>query len=234
MDHDNSMLVPEVWCRMRVFEREPKFLIDNGLLERVDNFEYEGRIVLASRLGYRITPLFVDRFLGRIFELPGAVFPEELLRPEKQDMACFAAGVEAICEAQRKVALDYFEDGSVDAACPPIKALLHIMAFGNYEGRGVSDPAIRGMFTRDTMLASDWYQERLRVKQQRDIDLWRRHLNALTSFAASEGAAPMAGGIDVEARLKMVRENLKQVSGPQYLTELVGTIGADPFRGQTG
>jgi hypothetical protein len=23
VDHDNSMLVPELWCRMRVFEREP-------------------------------------------------------------------------------------------------------------------------------------------------------------------------------------------------------------------
>src|SRR6185312_7837964 len=70
VDHDNSMLVPELWCRMRVYEREPKFLIENGLLERVEDFEHQGRKVLASRLGYRITALFVDRFLGRIFELP--------------------------------------------------------------------------------------------------------------------------------------------------------------------
>jgi phosphoenolpyruvate carboxykinase (diphosphate) len=51
-------------------------------LEKVNDFEHEGRTVQASRLGYRITPLFVDRFLGRIFEIPGAVFPQELLRPE--------------------------------------------------------------------------------------------------------------------------------------------------------
>ncbi len=93
VDHDNSMLVPELWCRMRVAEREPRFLIDNGYLEKVEDFEFEGRKVLASRLGYRITASFVDRFLGRIFEMPGAVFPEELLRPEKQDLADFAAGV---------------------------------------------------------------------------------------------------------------------------------------------
>src|SRR5260370_20726473 len=65
VDHDNSMLAPEIWCRMRVFEREPRFLIDNGFLEQVGDFELDSRAVLASRLGYRITAAFVDRFLGR-------------------------------------------------------------------------------------------------------------------------------------------------------------------------
>ena len=212
VDHDNSMLVPELWCRMRVYEREPKFLIDNGLLERVEDFEYEGRKVPASRLGYRITATFVDRFLGRIFELPGSVFPEELLRPEKQDLPNFVAGVEAICEAQRLVALNYFEDGSVDAACPPIRALLHIMAHGNFEGKQVSDPAIRAMFTREALMASDWYAARLAVKQQRDVALWRRHV-------AATGA-------------ENAKAELARVSAPKYLQELRGTLGADPFQGQ--
>ena len=98
VDHDNSMLVPEVWCRMRVAERDPHFLIDNGFLEKVEDFEFNGQRVLASRLGYRITELFVDRFLGRIFEMPHAVFTEEILRPEKQDLATFATGIQAITE----------------------------------------------------------------------------------------------------------------------------------------
>ena len=213
VDHDNSMLVPELWCRMRVFEREPAFLIEKGYLEKVEDFDYEGRKVLASRLGYRITSTFVDRFLGRIFEMPGAVFPEDLLRPEKQDLAVFVAGVEAICEAQRGVALNYFEDGSVEAACPPVKALLHIMAYGEYQGKPVTDPAIRGLFTREALLASDWYAERLRVKQQRDVALWTRHVFATKSEAA--------------------RERLRHLSSPEYLAELVGTIGADPFTLQT-
>ena len=80
---------------MRVDERDPQFLIDNGYLEQVSRFRLDGRTVLASRLGYRITPLFVDRFLGRIFETPDAVFPEEMLRPEKQDLAMFAQGVDS-------------------------------------------------------------------------------------------------------------------------------------------
>ncbi|MBV8552705.1 MAG: hypothetical protein JOY54_15515 [Acidobacteriaceae bacterium] len=225
VDHDNSMLVPEIWCRMRVAEREPRFLIENGFLEKVEDFQFGGRRVLASRLGYRITELFVDRFLGRIFEMPNAVFPEEILRPEKQDLAMFAAGIQAITEAQRSVALNYFKDGSVEAACPPIKALLHIMAHGEYKGMHENDPCLLEMFTRDSLLASDWYRDRLRAKQSIDIRLWKRHTAALEGLLTGGVPAPQ---IDCKHRLSQAREQLKRVSSDAYLSELVGAIGADP------
>ncbi len=209
VDHDNSMLVPEIWCRMRVKECEPDFLIKNECLEPVLDFEFDGRKVLASRLGWRINENFVDRFLGRIFELPSAVFPQEMLRPETQDLATFVAGVDAICEAQRGVALNYFEDGSVESACPPVKALLHIMAYGHFEGKDVKDPDIRALFSRDAVLASDWYAARLKARQERDIALWTRHV-------AATGA-------------EKARARLEHVQSAEYLAELVGTIGADPF-----
>ncbi len=184
-----------------------------------------------SRLGYRITPLFVDHFLGRIFETPGSVFPSELLRPEQQDLELFALGVDAIVEAQRRVALQCFEDGSVRAACPPLKALIHIMAHGNYQGSGIDAPEIRALFVREALLASDWYQERLRVKQERDMALWKRHAAALDEFRAGPGNHP-GSHIDLENRLDLVRRELARVSSPSYLQELRGTIGADPFHGQ--
>ena len=137
VDHDISMLVPEIWCRMRVHERHPQFMIAEGLFERMEDFEFEGRKILASRLGYRITSKFVDRFLGRLFETPDVVFSEEMLRPEKQGLELFAAGIDAIVEAQQRVALNYFEDGSVEFACPPLKGLLYVMARGEYEGMGL-------------------------------------------------------------------------------------------------
>jgi phosphoenolpyruvate carboxykinase (diphosphate) len=220
VDHDVSLLVPEIWCRMRVHERDPEFLKAHGYLERVADFRLDGRTVLASRLGLRITELFVDHFLGRIFENPDAVFPDAMLRPEKQDLAQFAAGVNAIVETQTRVALQYFEDTSVDAACPPLKALLHIMAHGSYEGLGVDAPEIRGLFSREAMLASAWYRERLVVKQERDVALWMRHVGALE-------AARIEGSRLEEALLQLAR-----VSAPDYLRELEGTIGADPFHGQ--
>ena len=226
MDHDISLLVPEIWCRMQVHERDPHFLIANGFLEKVSDFCMDRRTVLASRLGYRITQLFVDRFLGRVFETPGAVFTEEMLRPEKQDLAQFAEGVDAIVEAQTRVAQQYFEDGSVEAACPPLKALLHIMANGQYEGKSVEDAAVRRLFTREYLMASEWYAERLRTKQSRDVALWTRHLHALQRFQAAGDTLGRGG---VEQRLAEAREHLARVSADGYLKELEGGLGADPF-----
>jgi hypothetical protein len=234
VDHDVSLLVPEIWCRMRVGERDPQYLIRNGFLEKVEDLEFEGRTVLASRLGYRITSLFVDRFLGRIFEAPGAVFTQEMLRPELQDLSLFAAGVDAIVESQGRVAANYFEDGSVEGACPPLKALLHIMAFGSYEGMGLDDPQIRGMFTRESLLASDWYRERLQVKQSRDIALWRRHLKSLEAFRSANEDGTFPDGTNLQDRFTAARTQLARVSAGAYLEELVGTIGADPFHAQMG
>jgi hypothetical protein len=192
----------------------------------VEDFEFEGRTVRASRLGYRITARFAETFLGRIFETPDKIFTEELLCPELQGRDVFAAGVDSIVEAQTRVARLYFDDGSVDAACPPLRALLHIMAQGHFEGKNETDPEIRAMFTRAFLIKSDWYKERLRVKQQRDIALWENHAVALEAFRAS--GIP-ADTVNIDNCLSTVREQLQRVSSPAYLGELMGTIGADPF-----
>jgi hypothetical protein len=225
MDHDNSMLVPEVWSRMRTDERDPRFLIENGFFEKLEDFEYKGRRVLASRLGYRITALFTERFLGRIFEVPGSVFSEELLRPENQDMEVFVAGVNAIVDAQRQVALNYFADESVKDACPPIAALLHIMAYGDYSGLRADNAEVRGMFTREAMLDSEWYQQRLRAKQAIDIALWCRHVE---SVEGSIEGGPTVPELNLQSRLLFARQELARVRSRPYLEELSGTIGADP------
>lgn len=161
VDHDISLLVPEVWARLSKEQRDANYMIENGYLEPVEDFDFDGERVLASRLGYRITYRFVHSFLGKIFDNPNAVFTKDVLKPELQDLAVFADGVNNIVEAQQRVAQQYLDDGSVEDACPPLKALLHIMATGEYEGMDVHDPKIRAMFTRDYLLNSDWYRERL-------------------------------------------------------------------------
>ncbi|HEX7487919.1 MAG TPA: hypothetical protein VF341_03390, partial [Anaeromyxobacteraceae bacterium] len=203
VEHDVSMLVPEVWCRMTPSERDPRWLIAQGYLEKVEDFDLDGREVLASRLGHRITSRFVDHFMGRLFETPGTVFSEEMLRPELQDRAAFAAGVDAIVEAQTRVARSYFEDGSVEAACPPLRALLHVMAHGHFDGMGVEDPRLRALFTREATVQSDWYRERLRVKQRRDVALWQRHLLAVEACQARPDVLP-----DLETRRSAARNEL--------------------------
>src|SRR6185436_900779 len=172
VDHDISLLMPEVWSRMSAAEREPKFLIGNGHLERCEDFTHGAQKVLSSRLGYRITSRFVTTFFGRVFNHPHVVFTEKMLRPERQDWEVFVDGMENIIATQRRVAQHYFADGSVELACPPLRALLHLMRDDQFEGRSLHDPGVRALFSREQMLASDWYQQRLVARQANDVALY--------------------------------------------------------------
>ena len=117
VDHDISLLVPELWCRMTPEERDPRFLLKNEYLEKCEDFEYGGRRVLASRLGVRINARFVNAFFARVFNQPHAVLTEKMLRPELQSLEIFVEGIDNIIATQKRVAQLYFNDGSV--AQPP-------------------------------------------------------------------------------------------------------------------
>ena len=228
VDHDVSLLVPELWCRMGVEERDPKFLIAHGYLERCVDFERDGRRIAASRLGYRITPKFVSTFFGRVFNHPHAVLTEPMLRPELQDADEFADALETVVATHRRVAGHYFADDGIAAACPPLRALLHIMRDDHFEGRGIDDPAIRLLFTRERVLASEWYAERLRAKQAIDLRLWRRHRDYVDKLVAKPNYEEEAARLGLRGRLSQARSMVDHVKSPAYLRELVGTIGGEP------
>ncbi len=229
VDHDISLLVPEIWARLHGEHREASWLIAQGYMEALEDFDFEGRRVLASRLGYRINERFVAHYMGKIFDNPRAVFTEAILKPETQDMAVFADGVDNIIEAQERVARRYFEDGSIEEACPPLKALLAIMAYGQYNGLDVHAPEIRAMFTREALLESDWYRQRLQVKRERDIALWTRNLDELTRFAENPRNVDESRRLGLDARLVYVQERLDELNDPESWRLFVGTIGADPM-----
>jgi hypothetical protein len=234
VDHDISLLIPEVWCRLSAEERDPRFLIEGGLLERVEDFEYHGEPILASRLGYRINHRFVRRFFGRVFDNPTKVFDESLLRPETQDADAFADGIKYVTQAHQQVAQAYLDDGSIDEACPPLRALIHIMAKGEYDGMTISDERLRYMFTRDYLLSSDWYRERLATKQQRDIALWQRHTEYLARYKSDSGREDVTQRLGLERRQQYAETQLLAAKSDQYIASLVGTLGADPIGRVTG
>ncbi len=230
VNHDISLLVPELWCRMKPAEREPDFLLANGYLERCQDFEWAGRPVLASRLGYRITAKFGRVFLGRVFTHPSSIFTEEMLRPEKQDPAVFADGMDNICATHQRVALSYFTDGTISLACPPLQALLEIMAYGrSAAGYTLDTPAFRALFSREYLLASDWYAARLEAKQVADQALWRRHVRTLGAYLAAPDHQPIANRLDLHQRFAAAQAQLAHVESPDYRRFLVGTIGVQPL-----
>lgn len=229
MDHDISLIVPEVWCRMTAEERDPQFLIAHGLLEHCRDFEHDGKKLPASRLGWRINARFVHAFFGRVFNHPHAVFTEAMLKPELQDRAVFADSLDNIIATQQRVAQLYFDDGSVAQACPPLRALLHIMRHDEFEGHGLEHPEIRWLFTHDYLLGSDWYAARLAAKQKVDAALWHRHAEYLTAFLRRPSHADIAAEMRLADRLAAAREKLAAVESPEYLKTLAGTIGAEPI-----
>ena len=226
-DHDISILVPEIWARLEPEDRDAHKLIENNSLEKLEDFEYKGEKILASRLGYRINKNFAFRCMNKLFDEPLAVFNEEMLKPELQDMEAYVDGIKNIVEAQQKVALQYFEEGSAEAAIPPLKILLHMMAYGHYEGKDISDPQLRKEFDRDHVLQSPWYLERLKLKQQKDADLLRKQINYLKDFITDSNNRNLTEEMNLQQRLQEAEARLSYTESGEYLERLKGTIGAD-------
>jgi len=229
VDHDVSLIVPEIWCRLSTEERDPKFLIANKFLEKCTDFEHAGKKVLASRLGWRINARFVHAFFGRVFNHPHAVFTEAMLKPELQGKDIFVDGMDNIIATQKRVAQMYFDDGSIAQASPPLKALLHIMLHDEFEGKGLEHPEIRNLFTRENLLASGWYAARLAAKQKIDRALWRRHVEYLNAFLRRPNYTDVSETLRIADRLTAARKTLEAVESPGYLKKLAGTIGAEPI-----
>lgn len=231
VDHDVSLIVPEIWAHLSLEERDPKFLIANHYLDKCEDFEHDGKRILASRLGYRINIRFVHYFFGRVFNHPHTVFTEAMMKPELQDLAVFVDGMENIMATQKRVSKMYFDDGSVKQACPPLQALLHIMLHDQWEGKGLEHPDVRKLFTRENLLASDWYAARLKAKQNVDRKLWKRHVEYLDKFQKRPTHTDEATRLGIAARLANARSVLTAVESADYLGKLNGTLGAEPIEG---
>ena len=143
-------------------------------------------------------------------------------------MTMYVDGIKNIVETQKSVAQRYLDDRSVEFACPPIYALLHIMATGAFEGKDIQHPDIRELFNKTALLESDWYQERLETQKTRDAALWERHIKALEVFDNDENHTDIALNMDIKGKLLNARKRLETINSPAYINSLTGTIGADP------
>ncbi len=228
VDHDISLLVPEIWARMTEQERTPEYLIENGYLERCQDFVHNGKPVLASRLGWRVTERFIQAFCGRVLSNPSTVFEGDLLRPEQQSMDVFVDAMDNIVEAMKAAAERYFADGSIEEAVPPLKALLHIMRDGTWEGRTAEDPEFRALFTRENMMKSDWYRARLEAQATIDAYQWERHARYLEKFLQRRNYADVAEQLDIRGKLDRVAALARDARKPDYVESLVGGLGSEP------
>ena len=226
IDHDFSLLVPELFSRLSPAERDAATLIEGGFLERLSDFEHNGEQVLASRLGYRMNESFATQFFGRIFLHPDMVFTAEMLQPETQDLDTFATSMATIVKTHQRVAQAYFDDGTISEAIPPLRGLLEIMATGTTaDGLTLDDAAFRDQFSRESVLAADWYAARLDAKRDEDLAHQERSASDLRHFLGQDANAEAAQRLGLADRLAEIEDAIATMSGPDYRASLVGTIG---------
>ena len=175
-----------------------------------------------------MTSRFVQTFCGRVLGNPSTLFDEELLRPELQDRAVFAEGMENIVHAMHTAAEGFFADGSIEYAVPPLHALLHMMRDGTWEDLTPSDPKFRALFEREAVLASDWYRARLEAQQRHDITHWKKRVEYLEKFLARENYADVATKLGTREKLAAAQVALAEAHDASYLEKLAGTLGVDP------
>jgi hypothetical protein len=230
VDHDISMLIPELFSRMTASERAAGNLIAEGALEPLVDFTHNGQPVAASRLGYRITQAFATKYFGRIFLNPHVVMTPDMLRPELQSADVFAESMSIIVATHERVARAYFDDGTISLAIPPLRALLEVMADGvTAEGWTIHSPQFREMFTRDSILAADWYAQRLDAKQAAASTRADAGLAAIELFVSTPGNEEPAARLGMAERVPANQAEAERLASTQFREQLIGTVGGTPL-----
>jgi len=101
------------------------------------------------------------------------------------------------------------------------------MAYGSYEGQALNDAAVRTLFTKDYVLNSPWYAQRLRNKQQIEINLMTKKIANLEDFIANPVNASVISEFHYDSQLRKAREALVYLQTADYLASLEGSIGAE-------
>jgi hypothetical protein len=192
------------------------------------DYSHAGRVIPASRLGWRVTPRFVQDFFGRIFNHPHAVLPVDALRPELQDPDQFTDAVENVAATHQRVAEHYFSDGSIADAIPPLRALLHVMRDGKWEGHGLESPELRALFDPQQAAVSAWYQARLKAKQSVEVARYRRFTEYVGRFLGRPAYAGEASRLALSERLSAARAAWRHAESESFPDSLRGTTGAEP------
>jgi hypothetical protein len=102
------------------------------------------------------------------------------------------------------------------------------MMHGHFEGKGLGDPALRALFTRESLVSSSWYAERLAARQKLEVQQWYRTARYLEAFLAKPNYAAESERLGVKVRLEHAWEAYHAAKAPEFIERLKGTLGAEP------
>jgi hypothetical protein len=146
-----------------------------------------------------------------------------------QDEAQYADSINNLVEAGKLVAQRYFDDKSIEKACPPLKALLTIMVEGNWEGKGINDQAVRSLFDPSNILKSDWYADRLKTRIDVTQNYWESRTDYLNNFMKNPVNKNSCEKLSVKQRHEFCLNALAQLKNkPDAIKRIHGCLGTDP------
>jgi hypothetical protein len=93
----------------------------------------------------------------------------------------------------------------------------------------ISDPELRKFFDREYIINSDWYKERLELKQRKDLQFYTKQINYLEEFVSNPSNVDIMSEMNIEDRLVKVKTKFEEASSQKYIESLIGTIGSDPL-----
>ena len=88
---------------------------------------------------------------------------------------------------------------------------------------------MRSLFSRESVLASDWYAARLDAKQRGDETRLTHALASLYDFLDRSENAEVASRLGLSARRARIQDERVLVGSSEYRAGLVGTIGLQPL-----
>lgn len=218
IDQDWVLHATSLFSILDAGDYDPEYLIREGLFEKLEDFDFLGERIPAHILGYRLTEKGRKILLGKMWVNPEEVVPDDMLRPELQDLRAYAQSHQVMEKTQRDAVTEaYFGESEFEYAnaCPEIQIVLSLMKDGHWNGKTANDREIQEIFhpekLRDRVLSSSWYRERLVAQQRRDVE-------RLEFFARELQGSNEVGAILAE---------LERVKSKGYLESLHGTLGAN-------
>ena len=146
-----------------------------------------------------------------------------------QDQDQYADSLLNLVEAGKIVASRYFKDGCINNACPPLKALLEIMANGNWEGKGLKDPEFRKLFEPEAILNSNWYNQRLEMRIDIAQDYWQGRIEYLEEFLKDHINRETSERLGIQERLNFAQNALSKLKNKsEAVSRIHGCLGTDP------
>jgi len=83
------------------------------------------------------------------------------------------------------------------------------------------------MFTCDYLLSSEFYRERLSIKQRRDDKSWRSNYHYIREKLDEVETTDFEKQSNLEIRLTEAERMIREINNNEHIDPLLGTPGAD-------